>query len=87
MTNLALLEALDDHLVVLDLSGHLVLLVVQARHLGGVELPAVDDVEWVSAHGHHALLVVHNDQLGVQNLSGAVGVDEGWVWPLGHFHL
>ena len=59
MTDLALLEALDDHLVVLDLSGHLVLLVVKARHLGGVELPAVDDVEWVSAHGHHALLVGH----------------------------
>jgi hypothetical protein len=59
MTNLTLLEALDDHLVVLNLSGHLVLLLVQARHLEGVEVLAVDDVELVSTYGHHALLVGH----------------------------
>ena len=57
MTNLALLEALNDHLVDLDLSGHLVLLVVQARHLGGVELPAVDDVEWVSGRSKNSYFI------------------------------
>ena len=48
--HLALLVAYDDHLEVLDHSGHHVLLVVQTGYLGDLGLPAVDDVEWVSAH-------------------------------------
>ena len=66
--HLALIVAHNDNLVLLDHSGHLVLIVFQAGYLGGLGLPAVYFVEWVSVHGHLALLVVHDYQRGVLDL-------------------
>lgn len=58
-----------------------------AAWIEDLRLPVVDDVGWLCFHGHLVLLVAHNDQLGVLDLSAAVGVDGGRFWPPGQSHL